>query len=230
MSSDGLMIDHGILINAAGERYIDEANIASERIREIWPEMDVTIFKHHKDGRPVQMYRMQGLRRTPYELTLSLDTDIWMEYPVPELFEVLDQFDCAIPISEIRNVYPLDVPICFYDFCPGVFAYRWSDELKRCLEDWERRFWEHHQRMDGKSHPEIGWFHSQPSFTEALYHSDLRIAPLGQEYNWTGTGYVHKSVKLVHKRPDADGEAKRINQAADKPRTALLFDGIRVWH
>ncbi len=223
------MIDRGILLNAAGQRYIDEANVASERIRKIWPAMDVTIFQHHIDGRPVQLYRMEGMHRTPYELTLALDTDVWMVDPVPELFDVLQRFDMALPMADIRNVYPLDVPACFYDFCPCVFAYRWSKEMRQFLEDWNRRFLDHHERLDGKSHPEVGWFHSQPSFSEALYHSNLRVATLGSEYNWQGTGYVNKRVKIIHKRPDAEGEAERINRIDDKPRTALLFDEVRVW-
>jgi hypothetical protein len=223
------MTDQGILFNAAGERYIAEAQTASERIHEIWPQVHITIHQHHMDGRPVQMYRMEGMAKTPYERTLSLDTDCWVVDPVPELFEVLDQFDCALPMSGIRTVYPLNVPECFYDFNPGVFAYRWSEQMKGLLADWKKRFLSHFEKLNGVSHPEVGWFHSQPSFSEAIYHSRLRVAPLGQEYNWRGTGYVHKRVKIVHKRPAAEQEAERINRVDDKPRCALLFSEVSVW-
>lgn len=223
----GLVIEKGILFNAAGQRYIDEAHEAAARIHRVWPMIDITVFHHEMDGRPVQLYRIEGMAKTPYERTLHLDTDCWMVEAVPELFEVLERFHCALPMANIRQLYALDVPECFYNFNPGVFAYGWSEEMKRFLADWKRRFLEHHDMLEGKSHPEVGWFHSQPSFTEAMYHSDLRVAPLGNEYNWRATGFVQQKVKIVHKRPDPEGEANRINALPDTPRVALYDE---VWH
>ncbi len=226
------MIEQGILFNAFGERHIDEASAAAERILDIWPGVNITIYQHRerpdpKVNKPVQMYRMEGMALTPYERTLSLDSDIYMVEPVPELFEVLERFHCALPMANIRQIYPLDVPDCFYNFNPGVFAYAMSEQMERFLADWKKRFLEHHDMLEGKSHPEVGWFHSQPSFTEAMYHSDLRVAPLGSEYNWRATGFVQQKVKIVHKRPDPAGEAERINILPDTPRVAL-YD--QVWH
>lgn len=223
-----------MLFNAFGKRHIDEAFTAAERIRSIWPDIDVTIQQHHGDAKmknetPVQLHRINGMAQTPYERTLCLDSDIYMVEPVPELFEVLERFHCALPMANIRQIYPLDVPDCVYDFNPGVFAFGWSEEMERFLADWKRRFLYHHDMLEGKSHPEVGWFHSQPSFTEAMYYSDLRVAPLGQEYNWQGTGYVQQPVKIVHKRPNPAEEAERINVLPETPRTALLFDIVRHW-
>lgn len=223
------MIDRGLILTAVGERYKEEALASAKRIRHIWPEIDVTVFQAEPDDRPVQLWRMESMAKSPYERTLSLDADTWMVDPVPELFEVLDQFDCALPTAPIRHVYPTDTPECFYEFCPAVFAYRRSDAMSDFFEDWGRRFRKHYQERQGVSHPEIGWFHSQPSFTEAIYHSDLRIAPLQQEYNWQGTGYVQEKVKITHKRPHPDEEAERINVSLDKPRVALLFSSVFIW-
>lgn len=223
------MIERGILFNAAGQRYIDEAKAAAAQIKSIWPQIHVTIFKHEMDDRPVQIYRIKGMQRTPYHLTIAMDTDTWMVQPVPELFDVLQQFDMASPSANVRRVYDLDVRECFHDLTPGVLAYRLNLMTTQLLKDWERRFLAHHERLGGVSHPKVGWFHSQPSFTEAVFYSKVRIAHLNSEYSWTGTGYVQKGVKIIHKRPDPQGEAERINRSPDCARTALLFDEVRTW-
>lgn len=226
------MTDRGILLNAAGGVFRAEAFDAAERIHDIWPEVDITILQHPIDVKvktPVQLYRIDGMMKTPYKRTLSIDTDVFMVEPVPELFDVLDFWDCALPMASIRNVYPIDVPECFYEFNPGVFAYRMSAGMRGFLQNWRERFLSHHDILDGKSQEREGWFHSQPSFTEAMYYSGLRVASLADEYNWRGTGYVQKRVKIVHKRPDPEGEAERINTTDDKPRVALLFEDVQVW-
>ena len=219
----------GIIFAAAGERYVGEAEAAFDRISEVWPGIAATIFKFHPDDRPVQKYRMKAMQASPYELTICMDTDTYLVEPVPELFEVLENFDCALPLADVRHVYPIDAPECFYEFNPGVFAFKQSPRMTNFLIDWERRFDQHYDMLNGVSHPEVGWFHSQPSFTEAMYYSTLRIAPLGQEYNWRGNGYVHRKVKIVHKRPNPQEEAKRINVTANKPRIAFPHDPVRVW-
>lgn len=219
----------GILFVAYGdERYFKEAKASIAHIEQVWPEVQIELITGARTV-PHMLGRLHGIRATPFDNTLFLDTDCWVLEPLPELFEVLDNFDLAVSLSPWRRVYPLDVPVCFYDVCMGALAYRNSDEFQKLLNDWERRFLRDYERMDGKSQDKAPFFHSQPSFTEALYHSDIRFATLGQEYNWQGTGYVQQKVKIVHKRPSPEEAARIINVAAGLPRTKLLFEGVRVW-
>ncbi|MGD1716608.1 hypothetical protein [Dapis sp. BLCC M172] len=56
--------------------------------------------------------------------------------------------------------------------------------------------------------------HDQPSFREALYHSNLRVATLIPEYNcrFVMAGYVDREVKILHGRhTNLPAIAKRIN-------------------
>jgi len=219
----------GILIVAYGDgRYIQEARTLIARIKRVWPDVPVELVTEGS-GDQKMLGRLHGIRATPFDRTLFLDTDCWLVDPVPELFEVLDRFDLALPLADWRRVYQLDVPECFYDFCPGTLAFRNSPQFQEFLDDWERRFLRDYEAMGGVSNPHVGFFHSQPSFTEALYHSDLRFAVLGQEYGWKGTGYVQHKVKIVHKRPSPEEAAEKINAAAGLPRTKLLFEGVQVW-
>ncbi|GAF80246.1 unnamed protein product [marine sediment metagenome] len=219
----------GILIIAYGDdHYFQEANTLIARIRQVWPEVSIKLITEGA-GKPKMLGRLHGIRATPFDRTLFLDTDCWLVDPVPELFEILSNFNLALPLSPWRRVYPLDVPACFYDVCPATLAYRKDSEFQEFLDDWERRFMRDYEMMSGVSNPHVGFFHSQPSFTEALYHSDLRFAILGQEYGWQGTGHVQQKVKIVHKRPSPEEAARIINVAAGLPRTKLLFEGVRVW-
>ena len=219
----------GILFVAYGdERYFEEARTSIAHIEEIWPEVPVQLLTGEKTH-PHMLGKIQGIRNTPFDRTLFLDTDCWLVEPVPEIFEVLNKFDLATSLCDWRHVYPIDVPDCFTLVSNSQIAYLNNDKVQNFLTDWERRFRLDHERLRGKSHPDMTWFHSLPSYTEALYHSDLRIAILGQEYFWTGTGYVQQKVKIIHKRPAAAEEAEIINIAAGRPRTKLLYGEVQVW-
>lgn len=219
----------GILFVAYGdERYLVEAKASIAHIEQIWPEVNIELITGEMTN-PHMLGKIQGIRDTPFDRTLFLDTDCWLVDPVPELFEMLDKFDLTVSLCDWRQVYKIDVPDCFTLVSNGQLAYRNDIKFRNFLDDWERRFRLDYERLGGRSHPTIPWFHSMPSFTEALYHSDLRIAVLGQEYYWTGTGYVQQKVKIVHKRPAAAEEAEKMNVAAGRPRTKLLYGEVQVW-
>jgi len=219
----------GILFVAYGdERYLIEARASIEHIEKIWPEVPIELLTG-KMTSPHMLGKIQGIRETPFDRTLFLDTDCWLVEPVPELFEVLNNFDLAVSLCDWRYIYQIDVPDCFTLVSNSQFAYLNNDRVQSLLGDWERRFLLDHARLRGRSHPDLPWFHSLPSWTEALYHSDVRFAVLGQEYFWTGTGYVQQKVKIVHKRPAAAEEAEQINVAAGRPRTKLLYGEVQVW-
>lgn len=222
-------MNEGILFVVYGdERYFVEAKSSITHIKQIWPEVKIVMITEEAKG-PTMLPRIHGIRNTPFDRTLLLDTDCWLVDPVPELFEVLDRFDLAIPLCDWRRIYQTDVPDCFFDVGGAPLVFRNSEGFQEFIDDWERRFLRDYERLDGKSHPQIGFFHSLPSLTEALYHSDLRFAILGQEYYWTGTGYVQQKVKIVHKRPAPEEAAEKINVAAGLPRTKLLFEEVQVW-
>lgn len=219
----------GILFVAYGdERYLIEARASIEHIEKIWPQVEIKLITGEKTH-PTFLGKIQGIRETPFDRTLFLDTDCWLVEPVPELFEVLNKFDLAVSLCDWRHLYPIDVPDCFTLVSNSQFAYLNNDRIQNFLDDWERRFLKDHARLRGRSHPDLPWFHDLPSWTEALYHSDVRFAVSGQEYFWTGTGYVQEKVKIVHKRPAAAEEAEKINVAAGRPRMKLLYGEVQVW-
>lgn len=219
----------GILFWASGSRFVDEAQKADEQVHRVWPEIDTFIDRTLALTTPPLLARIEAMSRSPFDETLFMDSDTWLVDPVPELFELMSRFDLAVPFATYREVYPVHTPASFPELNPGVMVWRMNSATVDLLRDWKIRFQRHYTERKGVSHPKVGFFHSQPSFREALFHSDVIFTILPDEYNWRGSGYVHHKVKIVHKRPDPEKEARRINEHAGRPRTALLFGDVQVW-
>ena len=215
----------GILLVAYGEKYLRELEPCQARIRAMWPDVALLDYQGPQASEPHMLHKLDGLIASPFDRTLYMDVDSWLVEPMPELFELLDHFDIALCHADYRQVYPVDAPACFPEYNAGLIAWRQSRRTGAFFADWRRRFLRDHEtRYNEKL---VSWFPSQPSMREALYHSDVRIATLPSEYHWTGIGYVQGRVKLVHKRPNAEGEAERINAQAGEQRVATIWD-LRV--
>ena len=203
----------GILYIAIGDKYKEEAVRNITRTREVWPEIPVT-YREVDYSQPVMNQRIKALMEYHYDQTLYLDTDTYLVEPVPELFEVLDNFDIALAHAPWRVAYPIDdVPDCFPEFNCGVMAFNWSEAIKTIFSAWTWAFAEDYETR--KDEQVVGWFPSQPTFRKLLYRSNLRIATLTSEYNWRGIGYAHGKVKILHVRQNPDEVNQKINYSTE---------------
>ncbi len=218
----------GLLLWSHGDQYDQEAQRALKRIAEVWPDIPVAYDQRPIKGAPL-LTRIEVMRETPFDRTLFLDADTWLVQPVPEMLDLLDKFDLACSLAVVREVYPVDVPAAFPELSPGVLAFRSTRKVRDFMVVWGQNFWRDYQARGGISHEQVGFFHSQPSFRETLYHSDLRFAVTPDEYNWAGTGYVQSKVKIIHKRPNPEEEAELLNEHPNRPRTKLLYEQVQVW-
>ena len=217
------MNDQGILLVAYGpQKYHDELEVCKARIEQVWPDVAIHVVQSDKESHPKMLARIEAMLKCPFKRTMFMDTDCYQVEPVPELFDLLDRFDLAVPHAVYREVYPVDVPAAFIEHSPGLMVWERNRVTWDLLADWKRRFLRDHKtRSDERK---VSWFPSQPSFREALYYSKARFCVLPTEYHWTGIGYVQGPVKLVHKRPNASGEAERINKDAGQQRVAIIWD------
>jgi hypothetical protein len=138
--------------------------------------------------------------QSPYERTIFVDADIYVAEPFPELFTLLDRFDCAANHEEYHNTdwfnhYPLpDVPESYPEFNTGILVYRKSPAMQKLLEQWSELY-----RTYRDQNPTLP-INDQPFFREAAYHGEARIATLTRQYNckFRGQGYLNGPVKLLH--------------------------------
>lgn len=212
----------GILLVAYGEKYLAELEVCQARIEAVWPDITIHVEQGPEETSPRMLGRINAMIGSPFNNTMYMDVDCWLVEPIPELFELLECFDLAVPHAVYRRVYPVDVPECFIEHSPGLMVWHKNRRTWDLLSDWRRRFLR--DRATRSDERKVSWFPSQPSFCEALYWSNVRYYTLPPEYHWTSLGYVQGKVKLVHKRPNAEGEAERINRDAGKQRVAITWD------
>lgn len=155
--------------------------------------------------------------RSPYEQTLFIDADTHVLEPVPELFTLLDRFDCAATHEEYVSTdwfsrYPRpDIPASFPEFNTGILAFRRSERMDRVLREWDKLYREYIAEKPGEA------TNDQPFFRAAAYHGDIRIATLTREYNckYRGQGYLNGRVKILHGHVNFELKPSHVGRAAD---------------
>jgi len=169
------------------------------------------------------------IRESPYERTLFIDADTYVVQPFPELFPLLDRFDCAATHEEYLstdwfNRYPRsDIPSSFPEFNTGVLLLKRSPEVDQLLQQWGGLYQAYLKEKPGQQ------INDQPFFRAAAYYSDIRIATLTREYNckFRGQGYLNGAAKVLHGHVNLELRESHIQQAAEvlnrskKPRVYI---------
>ncbi|HEY4905384.1 MAG TPA: hypothetical protein VIH89_18040 [Candidatus Sulfotelmatobacter sp.] len=236
------MSNGAVYIITQDRRYVDLLLTSAASLKRAMPDLPITVFSqfpvesaYFERVIPVQptqdgFYDKTTLiRQMPYERTLFIDADTYVVEPVPELFSVLDRFDCAATHEEYVNTdwfnrYPrLDIPASFPEFNTGIMALKRSEKMDRFLESWGELYQSFLAEKPGQP------INDQPFFRAAAYASDVRIATLTREYNckFRGQGYLNGTVKIIHghvKFQLTVGQANRainVLNASKKPRVYI---------
>jgi hypothetical protein len=236
------MSQGAVYIITKDQRYVDLLLISAASLKRAMPDLPITVFSQFPvDGTcferviPVEpsqdgFYdKAKLLRQTPYDRTLFLDADTYVVEAVPELFSMLDYFDCAATHEEYVNTdwfsrYPRpDIPACYPEFNTGVVAFKRSETIDRFLQHCDELY---QSFLEEKPGPPIG---DQIFFRVAAYFSDIRIATLPREYNckFRGQGYLNGRVKIIHGHvkyqltPKQVAEALGALNASTKPRVYI---------
>jgi hypothetical protein len=131
-----------IYIITQDSRYVGLLLNSAASLKRVMPDLPVTVFSQFPIESALfeRIIRVEGsrdgfydktllLRRSPYERTLFLDADTYLVDPVPELFTILDHFDCAATHEEYINTdwwnhyLRPDIPASFPEFNTGVLAF-----------------------------------------------------------------------------------------------------------
>lgn len=144
-----------IYLVSGGRSYLGELITSLQSLRHHEPDLPVTVFSRFKvpaayrcnwvplESRehPLKL-KVLSLRRSPYERTLFLDTDITLRGPLRPVFENLDTRDfCAANSHEAD--WSVNPPrfVAFIkprDYNTGVLLYRKNAPFMRYLDRWEQ--------------------------------------------------------------------------------------------
>src|SRR5690349_19629775 len=99
----------GVVYVAVGEEFIAEACQSAESLKRHDPALPVTPFSSAPVASPhfervvvpeppyhPKVARITSLAKSPYERTLSIDTDAYICGPVSDIFDVMGAYDLAI--------------------------------------------------------------------------------------------------------------------------------------
>jgi hypothetical protein len=211
------MRDGAIYIITQDHRYTKLLLTSVASLKRVMPNLPITVFSQFPIESPMfeRVIRVEPstngfydktvyMRQSPYERTLFIDADTYFVDPVPELFTLLDKFDCATTHEEYLNTdwfnnYPrTDIPASYPEFNTGIMAFGRSPRMSKLLDDWMKLYESFLKDNPGKKS------NDQPFFRAAVYHSDIRMATLTREYNckFRGQGYLNGRVKILHGHVD----------------------------
>jgi len=211
----------GVVYIASGTEYIEQAKISAESLKEhtdypVTLVCDRSVSECYFDSvisKPDFDYHygdsVLKIPELPYDKTLLLDTDTVVCGDVSDIFSVVDGFDIAAStIADNEFTLSDTVPTSFPEYNTGVVAFS-KETTESFISDWKSRY---------EKHLQDGIRMNQPSFREALYQSELRIATLPTEYNCRVNfgGYLTDIVRIIHGRiqnpDDIIAELNKTNQ------------------
>ncbi|MEP6512601.1 MAG: hypothetical protein ABJA79_01935 [Parafilimonas sp.] len=245
----------GFLYVAMGKKYLMEAQISARSLKRFtqYPVAVITDDAGFKSdlfdiiiyNEPSEDFitKILGVKQTPFQRTVFLDTDTFVCSSINDLFSVLDLFDMAMTIDNFIHGYPFFKkynPAYFIryekiipEYNTGVIVFSNNNKVMKLFESWLKI----HKAMHIKA--------DMPSFREALIENaaTVGISPLPFEYNFHGIksfGFVYNEIKIIHERlgerwstlteimlpyEKMDRLAKRINKHKGK-RIIIPYMGV----
>lgn len=208
---------NGILYIAIGSEFVEEAKLSAESVRNNMGDIPITIVTDSdvnsalfdkvikaKDPKKDFKNKIKYIRKSPYERTLFLDTDTYVDDDVSELFDILNRFDMGMALSPYRSYRGAleteegelkisNLPDCFPQYNSGVIVFKSNDRVGKLFDAWKEI---------GYSKDEKKNTGDQISFMEATYLSDVRYLTLPREYNfrYRNSKDVVGNVKIFHGR------------------------------
>src|SRR5579871_547516 len=133
------MLNGAIYVITRDPRYVGMMLTSAASLKEAMPDLPITAISQFPVESPLfeKVLRVEPsadgfydkcklIHNSPYERTLFIDADTYVLEPIPDLFAILDRFDCAATHEEYVDTdwhkrYPRpDIPVCFPELNTGV--------------------------------------------------------------------------------------------------------------
>jgi len=197
---------HGIIYIAyKQQKYINEAIFSATSVKKHNPNLSITIFTDHNltndcfdivKKLPINNFtfrcKQEFLKDTPYEKTLYLDTDTFINDNIEDLFDMVPRFDVCMVHDYARkriinekhpnlpNYYLFSshndykkIPYAFPEYNGGVMLYHKSEKVWNFIDYWKKKYDSLKNRTT----------YDQPSLRISLWDCDIKIHSLPLEYN-----------------------------------------------
>ncbi len=251
MTPSSQLQSQGFLYVAFGHKHTQEAIISVASLRKFNPDANIAVVTDQDIGSSEfnQIIRaaapelsgtgnyhvkIEGLRRSPFERTIFLDTDTVVCGDLTDLFPLFDKFDILVTLNtwrvdrifeEVCEPYS-SVPKPFIACNTGVIGFAARPVVESLFAAWAER-----TRLQIVEHTETA---DQPSFRWAIYHSSARFAVLSSAHNYCafnpGVLPAYQTLAVIHdRRPLMAWYAGVINKGTSKrPRVVGPFS-LRLW-
>ncbi len=238
------LTDEGFVYVATGEGYVREAQESVASLKAAMPMAAVCLITDQDiaDPRPFDSVVVRrDVKRSPadkmlavecpYARAVFIDTDTFIAGDLTPLFRVLDRFDLGL-LPETKRGWDYElpgIPHAFAEYNSGVIAFRNDVRMKGFFADWGVRY--------AALLADPGLVNDQPALREAIWHSDVRVAPLPSEFHFLGNvpNYIMWDARLIHARGDRRKIAEATNRVlgprAYVPDVGVIpgFHGRRGW-
>ncbi|MEM9982468.1 MAG: putative nucleotide-diphospho-sugar transferase, partial [Bacteroidota bacterium] len=142
------------------------------------------------------LFKVEGLKLSPYQKTFFVDTDTFFCHDCQELFKLLDYYDLLIghdPVDQ-KLIYNGDTLLEGYTpYNTGIIVFSNNTACTNLLEKWLDVYKEKFEEYP----------HDQAPFMEALLYSQIKIYALQSIYNFRFRFIVNalpQEVKILHGR------------------------------
>ena len=227
----------GFLYVAYGQKYMKESIDSATSLKRAMPEAQIAIVTNEESAKdfsdklpdvfdrvvqlsPLQadinpkyygfLNKIRGIRLSPFEYTIFVDSDTYIASSVWEIFQSLNQYDIALAISPQKASIPYKSSEQFLeDFSQkrsfstalntGILGFKNTEAINLFLEEWENTY----IRKVPPNNEYNPLYSDQTVFCEVLNSSNIRPMILATEYNFR-LGLPQNAqglVKIFHGRP-----------------------------
>jgi len=236
----------GVLYVATGKKHLKEAVFSAASVIKVSPATPIALVtdQHINSSlfdqvitldNPDYSFRdkITGMKMTPYDHTLFLDTDTYVCRDINDLFIILERFDFAAAHDVKRRSVGLEdlmeAPACFPEFNSGVILYRQSQDADVFLANWKEIYDEYFFIEKDRNQTHKG---DQPAFREALFRSALQVYVLPPEYNLRlfGPFFLQQEAVILHGRLRYPADYQRVEKQLSKvDKLPTEFARMRVY-
>jgi len=178
--------------------YINEAIFSAKSLRKVEPNANICLFTNKEiendvfsEIKIVDMSlrcKQYYLDKSPYEKTIYIDSDTYINHNIEDMFVILDKYDIiacndyarkrTFPIPEYMNI-----PYAFSEINGGILGYKKNKNFDTFLNLW-KLYYEKYKSITE---------YDQPSLRIALWESNINLYILPIEYNRRSVDTYNKS-------------------------------------